>query len=304
MSCFPKPRFLEGFCKGIGTSSTAQKPTATEIQDLESQIVKQQALAPRSFWSKIFSCFYPRVRSHLANDHQWSDYSPNHIETSHISNSAITNNDSKAASQISFSIVSDQSVSLVVDETDSTAITEMDGNVASIETRSIASTASVYTSMTGHSDQHVIFPPPKVHTTNSLSAVEFQEFVPAKSPALASCPRSTHEGFSQDEDHRRIASREHSALWHIFQGSPPPKSLSAKERLRARYAHPKEFSVFENASVAVLNTHVLDQDVEPPYLPARQSWAGYHRYTWCAKRISFGLQSSREVYGFNRLKTL
>lgn len=279
MSCFPKLRFLEWFCSGVGTSSTAQKPTATEIQDLESQIVKQQALAPRSFWSRIFSCFHPRVRSHLANDHQWSDYSPNHIETSQISNSAITNNDSKAASQISLSLGSDQPVSLIVDETDSTAITEMDGNVASIETRSIASTASVYTNVTGHSDQHIIFHPPKVHTTNSLSAVEFQEFVLAKSPALASCHRCTHEDFSRDEDHRQIASGEHSALWHIFQGPPPPKSLSAKERLRARYALPKEFPVVESASVAVLNTHVLDQDVEPAYLPARQSWAGYHRYT-------------------------
>lgn len=278
MLCFPKLCFLERFCRGVGTRPTAQEPIATEVRDLESQIVEQQAVAPRSFWERLFSCFYPRVRSHPASDNQWSDHSRNHIEISQTSNSAIANIDGKATSHMSLSLVSDHSESLILDETESTTITEMDGNVASIKTRSIASTASVWTNVTGQSNQHIIIPPPKVHTTNSLSAVEFQEFVPEKSPALASCRPCTHVNFGRDEDRRQIGRGEHLGLWDIFQGPPPPKSLSAKERLRARYAHPKEVPVVESASVAVLDTHGFDQDVEPPYLPARQSWVGYHKY--------------------------
>lgn len=280
MLCFPKLCFVERFCRGVETRRTAQEPMATEVRDLESQIVEQQAVAPRSSWERLFGCFYPRVRSRPTSDNQRSDHSRNHIEISQNSNSAIANIDGKATSHISLSLASDQSESLILDETESTTITEMDGNVASIETRSIASTASVWTDVTGHSNQRIIIPPPKVHTTNSLSTIEFQEFVPEKSPALASCRTCTHVNFGRDEDRRQIGRGEHLGLSDIFQGPPPPKSLSAKERLRVRYAPHYAHPVVESASVAVLNTHGFDQDVEPPYLPARQSWVGYHKYIW------------------------
>lgn len=284
MPFFPTVCFLGLFCSGVEPGRTAQEPTAIGMRDLESQIVEQQAAAPRSFWSRIFSCFYPRARSRPANDHQWSDYSRTNIEISQnfIANetdSAATNNDGKAASHRSPSLRSDQSGTLIVDETDSTAITEVDGNVAFNETISTASTASLSDNVTGESAQHIIIPPPNVHATNSLNAAEFQKFAPVKSPALASPRRCFHENSRRDADQRQNASGEHSVLWEIFQGPAPPKSLSAKERLRARYTRPTEFPEVESAWLAVPISHGLDQDVKAPFIPAREGWARYHRYT-------------------------
>lgn len=283
MPFFPKLCFLEWFCCGVEPRRTAQDPKEIEMQDLESQIVKQQAAAPRSFWLRIFCCFFSRVRSRPASDHQWSDHSHNHLETSQIFiangiESAVTNNDGKAASLRSLSLGSVQSGTLIVDETDLTAITEVDSSVASNETISIASTASLADNVTGQISQHIIIPPPKVHTTTSLKAVECQEFAPVKSPAL--CPRRCfHENLTRNADQRLNLSGEHSGLWEIFQGPPAPKSLSAKERLRARYTRPTEFPEVGSARLAAPNSHSLDRDVEAPFVPAREGWARYHRYT-------------------------
>lgn len=284
MQLFPTVCFLDWFCSEVEPGRSAQDPTAIGMRDLESQIIEQQAVAPRSFWSRIFSCFYPRVRSRPANDHQWRDYSRNHIETSQIfiangTDSAATNNDGKAASHKSPSLRSDQSGTLFVDEADSTAITEVDGNVTSNETISTASTASLSDNVTGESAQHIIIPPPNVHATNSLSAAEFQKFAPVRIPALASPRRCFHENLRRDADQRQNASGEHLVLWEIFQGPSAPKYLSAKERLRARYTRPTEFPEVESTRLAVPNSHGLDQDVEAPFIPAREGWARYHRYT-------------------------
>lgn len=284
MPLFPKLCFLEWFCRGVEPCRTAQEPTAIEMRDLESQIVEQHAVTPRSFWSRIFSCSYSRVRSRLVSDHEWSSSSRSHFESSQIfiangTDSAATNNDGKAASQKSPSLESNQSETIIIDETDSTAITEVDGNIASNETLSTASTAALSENVTGESAQHIISPPPKVLTTTALNAVEFQEFALVESPALASPSRCFHENLRRDADQRKNASGEHIVLWEIFQGPPAPKSLSAKERLRARYTRPTEFPEVESARVAVPNSHGLDQAMEAPYLPAREGWARYHRYT-------------------------
>lgn len=149
MPFFPKLCFLKWFCIEVEPRRSAQDPTAIEMQDLESQ-----AIAPRSFWSRIFSCFCPRVRSRPASNHQWSDHSHNDFETSQIfiangTDSAVTNNNGKAGSHKSLSLGSDQSGTLIDDETNLTTITEVDGNFASNETISTASTASLSDNGTG-----------------------------------------------------------------------------------------------------------------------------------------------------------
>lgn len=152
----------------------------------------------------------------------------------------------KAASYKSLSLGSDQSGTLIVDETD---LSEVDSNVASNETISTASTASLSDNVTGQITQHFIIPPPKVHKTTSLNAVKIQEVASVKIPAL-SPRRCSHENLRRDADQHLNASGEHSGLWEIFQGPPAPKSLSAKERLRARYTRPTELPEVESARLA------------------------------------------------------
>lgn len=279
--CFPAL-----FPSGADPARNAQESTAIEIRDLEDQIVEQPAVVPRPLLSKIFSCFYPRVKKRHSlpvSDHQWSEYSHYQHETPQIfvangTDSAVTN-DGKVTSHKSLSLRSDQSGTLTVDETDSTAITEVDGNIASNESLSTASTVSLTDDVTGESTQHVIIPPPKVHTAISSNTVELLEFESVKSPGLAPSRSCFHEVSSWEADQGQNHSGEHLILWDIFQGPSAPKSLSAKERLKARCTRPTEFSEIESARLAVPYSHGLDHDAEAPFVPAREGWARYHRCT-------------------------
>lgn len=219
---------------------------------------------------------------------------------------AATNDDGKITSHKSLSLGSDQSGTLIVDETDSTAITEVDDNIASNESLSTASTVSLTDDVTGESTQHVIIPPPKVHTAISSNEVELLEFKSVKSQGLAPSRSCFHEESSWEANQRQNPSGEHLILWDIFQGPSAPKSLSAKERLKVRYTRPTEFSEIESARLAVPDSRGLDHDAEAPFAPAREGWARYHRCTWCDNRMSFESRvvgrSSRS--GPSSLKTL
>lgn len=167
---------------GVETGSTSQEATAIRERGLECQLPEKPA-ASRSFWSRLFGCFFSRVKKESSNPvscYQWPEdpYSiPSlfHIGKPQISivdetDCAPTNDDGKAATHESISLESvGPSGTSTADETDS-ATTKFDGNIANHDSISNTESAGSFemsvdkSGESGESAEHFIRSPPKVHT--------------------------------------------------------------------------------------------------------------------------------------------
>lgn len=234
---------------GVQPGHAAPKePTAIEMRDLESQVVERPAT--RSFWSRLFSCFFGRVkegRTNPANDCQWA-IEPTSDNMAYHSNwqaqasieygtdSATINNDGEIETRESLSLGSASlSETLTIHEADS-AITKVEGNITArdcISTASADSSNIATVHETCESTQHLqaMDSPPQVHVGTSSPRFEFAESPEAESPNLAPVHKTWNELVNQwhreyEEDWRHKSSAiDTESLYPVASKVTAPTSL-------------------------------------------------------------------------------